>query len=50
MSNDPDTILLQTEEQMEKASEYLKHELKGNAAISYPPAGLQYQLSFVKTQ
>jgi two-component sensor histidine kinase len=30
--------------------EVIKHELKGNAAISYPPAGLQYQLSFVKTQ
>ncbi len=29
MSTDPDTILLETEEQMEKAVEYLKHELRG---------------------
>lgn len=29
MSTSPDTILLETEEQMEKAVEYLKHELRG---------------------
>jgi ribosome recycling factor len=29
MSTDPDTILLETEEHMEKALEYLRHELKG---------------------
>lgn len=29
MSTDPDTILLETEEAMEKALEYLKHEFRG---------------------
>jgi ribosome recycling factor len=29
MTTDPDTILLETEEHMEKAVEYLKHECKG---------------------
>lgn len=29
MSTDPDTILLETEEAMEKAIEYLKHEFRG---------------------
>jgi ribosome recycling factor len=42
MSNDPDTILLQTEEQMEKASEYLKHELKGIRTGRASPAMIEF--------
>jgi two-component sensor histidine kinase len=30
--------------------EVIKHELKGDAAISYTPAGLRYQLSFVRNE
>jgi ribosome recycling factor len=41
-SMDPDTILLQTEEGMEKAVEYLKHELKGIRTGRASPAMIEF--------
>ena len=40
--NDPDTILLTTEEHMEKALEYLKHELRGIRTGRASPAMVEY--------
>lgn len=39
---DPDTILLETEEHMEKALEYLKHELKGIRTGRASPAMIDF--------
>jgi ribosome recycling factor len=41
-SLDPDTVLLQTEESMEKAVEYLKHELKGIRTGRASPAMVEF--------
>jgi ribosome recycling factor len=40
--NDPDTILLTTEEHMEKALEYLKHEMRGIRTGRASPAMIEY--------
>jgi ribosome recycling factor len=40
--NDPDTILLTTEESMEKALEYLKHEMRGIRTGRASPAMIEY--------
>jgi ribosome recycling factor len=40
--NDPDTILLTTEEHMEKALEYLKHELRGIRTGRASPAMIEF--------
>lgn len=42
MSTDPDTILLEAEEQMKKAIEYLTSELKGIRAGRASPAMVEY--------
>ncbi|MDF1868892.1 MAG: ribosome recycling factor [Phycisphaerales bacterium] len=42
MSTDPDTILMEAEEQMQKASEYLKAELKGIRAGRASPAMVEF--------
>jgi ribosome recycling factor len=42
MSNDPDTILFETEETMEKALEHLKHELRGVRTGRASPAMVEY--------
>src|ERR1043165_4408312 len=42
MSTDPDTILLETEEAMEKALEHLKHELRGVRTGRASPALVEY--------
>ena len=42
MSTDPDTILLETEETMEKALEHLKHELRGVRTGRASPAMVEY--------
>jgi ribosome recycling factor len=42
MSTDPDTILLETEEHMEKAVEYLKHELRGIRTGRASPAMIEF--------
>ncbi len=42
MSTDPDTILLETEEHMEKALEYLKHELRGIRTGRASPAMIEF--------
>jgi ribosome recycling factor len=42
MSTDPDTILLETEESMEKALEHLKHELRGVRTGRASPAMVEY--------
>jgi ribosome recycling factor len=42
MSTDPDTILLETEEHMEKALEYLKHELRGIRTGRATPAMIEF--------
>jgi ribosome recycling factor len=40
--NDPDTILLTTEESMEKAVEYLKHEMRGIRTGRATPAMIEF--------
>jgi ribosome recycling factor len=40
--NDPDTILLTTEEHMEKALEYLRHEMRGIRTGRASPAMIEY--------
>src|SRR5882724_4394316 len=40
--SDPDTILLETEAQMEKAVEYLKHELRGIRTGRASPAMIEF--------
>lgn len=42
MSTDPDMILLETEESMTKAEEYLKHELRGIRTGRASPAMIEY--------
>lgn len=42
MASDPDTILLETEETMEKALEHLKHELRGVRTGRASPAMVEY--------
>lgn len=42
MSTDPDTILLETEEAMEKAIDHLKHELRGVRTGRATPAIVEY--------
>src|SRR5437762_9306237 len=42
MSTDPDTILFETEELMEKALEHLKHELRGVRTGRASPAMVEY--------
>jgi ribosome recycling factor len=42
MSTDPDTILFETEETMEKALEHLKHELRGVRTGRASPAMVEY--------
>ncbi len=42
MSTDPDTILLETEEAMEKALEHLKHELRGVRTGRASPALVEF--------
>jgi ribosome recycling factor len=42
MSTDPDTILLETEEHMEKARDYLKHELRGIRTGRASPAMVEF--------
>src|SRR3954466_13475911 len=42
MSTDPDTILLETEEHMEKALDHLKNELRGVRTGRASPAMVEY--------
>jgi len=42
MTTDPDTILLETEAQMEKGVDYLKHEMKGIRTGRASPAMLEF--------
>ncbi len=42
MTTDPDTILLETEEAMEKAVDYLKHEFRGIRTGRASPAMVEY--------
>lgn len=42
MTTDPDTILLETEEHMEKAVEYLKHEMRGIRTGRASPAMIEF--------
>jgi ribosome recycling factor len=42
MASDPDTILLETEETMEKAMEHLKHELRGVRTGRASPAMVEF--------
>jgi len=42
MSTDPDTILLETEEHMDKALEHLKNELRGVRTGRASPAMVEY--------
>src|SRR5690242_4502950 len=42
MTTDPDTILLETEEHMEKALEYLKHEFRGIRTGRATPAMIEF--------
>lgn len=42
MATDPDTILLETEEHMEKGVDYLKHEMKGIRTGRATPAMIEF--------